>query len=76
MSALGTIMSTSGNAPHNDILGENPVSKKLEEKEALKKKNKVGGFFGNLFKSKTKKEEKDEKQVNLCQEWPVPTSGP
>jgi len=34
MSALGTIMSTSGNAPHNDILGDNPVSKKLEEKEA------------------------------------------
>jgi len=71
MSALGTIMSdgnksTSGMNPHNEILGDNPVSKKLEEKEALKKKNKVGGFFGNLFKSKTKKEEKDEKQVNLC----------
>jgi len=71
MSALGTIMSegnnrASGMKPNNEILGDNPVSKKLEEKEALKKKNKVGGFFGNLFRSKTKKEEKDEKQVNLC----------
>jgi hypothetical protein len=67
MSALGTLISdnrTSSMLPHSEILGDNPVSKKLEEKEALKKKNKVGGFFGNLFKGKSKKEEKNEKQVD------------
>lgn len=53
---------TSSMIPHSEILCDNPISKRIEEKEALKKKNKVGGFFGNLFKGKSKKDQKHENQ--------------
>ena len=75
MTSSATKNDTSRGTDHDEqLLSDNPISKKIEEKSEAKKKKKErgGGFFANLFKRD--KKSYTEKNTVTSEQHPLSTS--